>query len=154
MRSNNYNIHFLQHINYLICWFNINLNLQTHHNKIRISSALTLFLNNLTSIFIPETQPFMFVNVCTQSISLNNLCTINSGLMDFNSSFNLYAYFSSKYWHIYTYSCNVHSILCLKKMSHLWLAITLTHMNGFWYFLAEMLPISRQSKDTLLCHLK
>jgi len=28
---------------------------------------------------------------------------------------------------------------CLKKTSHLWLAITLTHMNGFWYFLAEML---------------
>ena len=30
---------------------------------------------------------------------------------------------------------------CLKKTSHLWLAITLTHMNGFWYVLAEMLPI-------------
>ena len=30
---------------------------------------------------------------------------------------------------------------CLKKTSHLWLAITLTHVNGFWYFLAEMLPI-------------
>jgi len=28
-----------------------------------------------------------------------------------------------------------------KKTSHLWLAITLTHMNGFWYFLAEMLPM-------------
>jgi len=28
-----------------------------------------------------------------------------------------------------------------QKTSHLWLAITLTHMNGFWYFLAEMLPI-------------
>jgi len=28
-----------------------------------------------------------------------------------------------------------------KKTSHLWLAITLTQMNGFWYFLAEMLPI-------------
>jgi len=27
-----------------------------------------------------------------------------------------------------------------QKTSHLWLAITLTHMNGFWYFLAEMLP--------------
>ena len=24
--------------------------------------------------------------------------------------------------------------LCLKKTSHLWLAITLTHMNGFGYF--------------------
>ena len=33
------------------------------------------------------------------------------------------------------------STLCLKKTSHLWLAITLAHMNGFWYFLAEMLPI-------------
>ena len=30
---------------------------------------------------------------------------------------------------------------CLKKTSHLWLAITLTHIYGFWYFLAEMLPI-------------
>jgi len=28
-----------------------------------------------------------------------------------------------------------------QKTSHVWLAITLTHMNGFWYFLAEMLPI-------------
>jgi len=27
-----------------------------------------------------------------------------------------------------------------QKTSHLWLAMTLTHMNGFWYFLAEMLP--------------
>jgi len=33
------------------------------------------------------------------------------------------------------------STLCLKRTSHLWLATTLTHMNGFWYFLAEMLPI-------------
>jgi len=30
---------------------------------------------------------------------------------------------------------------CLKKTSHLWLAITLMHVNGVWYFLAEMLPI-------------
>jgi len=30
---------------------------------------------------------------------------------------------------------------CLKKTSRLWLAITLTHMNGFYYFLAEMLMI-------------
>jgi len=28
-----------------------------------------------------------------------------------------------------------------QKTSHLWLAITLTNVNGFWYFLAEMLPI-------------
>jgi len=28
-----------------------------------------------------------------------------------------------------------------QKTSHFWLAITLTHMNGFGYFLAEMLPI-------------
>jgi len=36
-------------------------------------------------------------------------------------------------------------ILCIhrvsKKTSHLWLAITLTRMNGFWYFLAEMILI-------------
>jgi len=32
-------------------------------------------------------------------------------------------------------------IQCLKKTSHLWLAITLMHVNGFWYVLAEMLPI-------------
>jgi len=29
----------------------------------------------------------------------------------------------------------------LKKRPNFWVAITLTHMNGFWYFLAEMLPI-------------
>jgi len=28
-----------------------------------------------------------------------------------------------------------------QKTSHLWLAITLSYVNGFWYFLAEMLPI-------------
>jgi len=28
-----------------------------------------------------------------------------------------------------------------QKTSHLWLAITLMHMNGFRYFLAEILPI-------------
>ena len=28
-----------------------------------------------------------------------------------------------------------------QKTSHLWLAITLTHVNGFWYFFAQMLPI-------------
>jgi len=28
-----------------------------------------------------------------------------------------------------------------QKTSHLCLAITLTHINGFWHFLAEMLPI-------------
>jgi len=27
-----------------------------------------------------------------------------------------------------------YSTQCLKKTSHLWLAITFTHMNGFWYF--------------------
>jgi len=29
----------------------------------------------------------------------------------------------------------------VSKKSHLWLAITSTHMNGFWYFLAKMLSI-------------
>jgi len=28
-----------------------------------------------------------------------------------------------------------------QKTSHLWLAITLMHMNGFWHFLVQMLPI-------------
>jgi len=28
-----------------------------------------------------------------------------------------------------------------QKTSHCWLAITLTHINGFWYFLAQILPI-------------
>ena len=31
-------------------------------------------------------------------------------------------------------SLSLHSTLCLKKTSHLWLAITLMHVNGFWYF--------------------
>jgi len=55
---------------------------------------------------------------------------------------------------------------CLKKTktSHLWLAIALTHVNGFWYFLAEMLSIKYKVIwggivkhlliDALLCHLK
>jgi len=33
-----------------------------------------------------------------------------------------------------------------QKTSHLWLAITLTHMNGFWHFLAEMLLIKQAIK--------
>jgi len=33
-----------------------------------------------------------------------------------------------------------------QKMFHLWLAITLTHANGFWYFLAGMLPIKQAIK--------
>jgi len=28
-----------------------------------------------------------------------------------------------------------------QKTSHIWFAKTLTHMNGFWYFLAKMLLI-------------
>jgi len=41
---------------------------------------------------------------------------------------------------------------CLKKTSHHWLAITLTHMNEFWYFLAEMLPIKPAgNQKTLYC---
>jgi len=33
-----------------------------------------------------------------------------------------------------------------KKTSHLWLVITSTHVNGFWYFVAEMLPIKQAVK--------
>jgi len=33
------------------------------------------------------------------------------------------------------------STSCLKITSHLWLAVTLTHMNGYRHFVAEMLPI-------------
>jgi len=44
-----------------------------------------------------------------------------------------YTLFYVPVWCMYTVS--------QKKTSHLWLAITLTHVNGFWYFLAEMLPI-------------
>ena len=43
---------------------------------------------------------------------------------------------------------------CFSKKAHLWLAITLTHMNGFWYFWQKYHWWSRQSKATLLCHLK
>jgi len=35
---------------------------------------------------------------------------------------------------------------CLEKTSHLWLAITLTHMNRYWYFLAEILLIKHAIK--------
>jgi len=35
---------------------------------------------------------------------------------------------------------------CLKKTSHLWSAITLIYVNGFWYFLAEMLRIKQAIK--------
>ena len=30
--------------------------------------------------------------------------------------------------------CNIYTPCLRKKTSHLWLALTLTHMNGFWYF--------------------
>jgi len=44
-----------------------------------------------------------------------------------------------KYQHMrYVHSVHIHRV---SKTSHLWLAITLMHMNGFGYFLAEMLPI-------------
>jgi len=33
-----------------------------------------------------------------------------------------------------------------QKTSHLWLAVTLTYVNGFWYFLAQMLPIKSATK--------
>jgi len=37
---------------------------------------------------------------------------------------------------------DLHSIHCVSKMSRrLWFAITLTYVNAFWYFLAEMLLI-------------
>ena len=39
-----------------------------------------------------------------------------------------------------------HMLHGVSKKSHLWLAIILTHMNGFWYFLAEMLPIKSAIK--------
>jgi len=40
----------------------------------------------------------------------------------------------------------------VSKTSHLWLAITLTHMNRFWYFLGEMLifPCTIKSRSSLL----
>jgi len=38
-----------------------------------------------------------------------------------------------------------------RKTSHLRLAITLTHINGFWYFLAEMLPIKYYATSNNLC---
>jgi len=41
----------------------------------------------------------------------------------------------------------------VSKTSHLWLAITLTHVNGFWYFWQKCYRLSKQSKDTLLCHI-
>jgi len=41
-----------------------------------------------------------------------------------------------------------------QKTFHLWLAITLIHVNGFGYFLQKCYRYSRQSNDTLLCHIK
>jgi len=38
-----------------------------------------------------------------------------------------------------------------QKTSHLWLAITLTHVHGFWYFPTHCYLLSKQSKDALLC---
>ena len=40
--------------------------------------------------------------------------------------------------------CRIYTVS--QKTSHRWLAITLRHMNGFWYFLAEMLPIKSAIK--------
>ena len=44
-------------------------------------------------------------------------------------------------YHRNLFCCSINITPCFKRMSHIWLAITLTHMNGFWYFLAKMLPI-------------
>jgi len=41
-----------------------------------------------------------------------------------------------------------------QKTSQLWLAITLTRMNGFWCFWQKCYRWTRQWKDALLCHLK
>ena len=41
---------------------------------------------------------------------------------------------------------------CLEKSSQLWFAISLTHMNRFWQFLAEIL-LSKKSEDALISHL-
>jgi len=49
---------------------------------------------------------------------------------------------------------NVNKLHRVSKTSHLWFAITLTHVNGFWHFLSEMLPIKSATKDALQCHLK
>ena len=38
---------------------------------------------------------------------------------------------------------------CLKKTSHLWLAITLTHMNGFWYFFGIIVTNKVSNQKTL-----
>jgi len=46
---------------------------------------------------------------------------------------------------MHTFRNNKHFKVCIytvpQKTSHLWLVITLTHLNGVIYFLAEMLPI-------------
>jgi len=47
-----------------------------------------------------------------------------------------------------------HHYTVSQKTFHLWIAITLRHGNGFWYFLAEMLLIEQAIKNILLCHLR
>jgi len=45
----------------------------------------------------------------------------------------------------------VYTAPCLKKTSHLWLAITLTHMNGFWYFFGRNVTDKVYNQKMLYC---
>jgi len=89
---------------------------------------------------------------------INNLLTLIERLHLAIASLNHYALtWSNLAFNSFKIKSNVENIVicidtcykytpCLKKTSHLWLAITLMHVNGFWYFLAEMLPIKQAIK--------
>jgi len=85
----------------------------------------------------------------------SNRCmpSINSSLIQSTNKFPPVNLFKDDYRYCHTICCRnnnkIHTCTytpCLKKTSHLWLAVTFTHMNGFWYFLAEMLRIKSAIK--------
>jgi len=50
--------------------------------------------------------------------------------------------------------CLIHQYTVSQKMSHLWIAITLRHANGFWYFFGRNVTDRVSNQKTLVCHLK
>jgi len=55
--------------------------------------------------------------------------------------------------HIIVHNCSSH-IHCVSKTSHLWFAITLAHMNPFWYFfvLLRALPGKTRKHENCIFH--
>ena len=64
-------------------------------------------------------------------------------------SLNYQHFHVENYWVWKRLNQNQQNTPCLKKTSHLWLAITLTHMNGFWYFFGRNVADNVGNQKTL-----